>query len=315
MSETRATAGLLLGVDLGGTAVKLGICTPQGTILERRVIPTDAARGPDDTMQRVAAAAHALIESVGPVVVCGVSVPGPLDTGRRFLIRAANLPGWTDVAVPALLREQLGVPTILENDANCAAWAEYGVGIGRGAHSLVLYTLGTGVGAGIVLCGDVWLGVSGAAGRLGHIVIDPAGPDCRCGQKGCLEQYASATAVARDYGRGTARDAFDAARRGEPDAVAVIDRACSALAAGVTSTIQVIEPELVVLAGGISAAGDVLLERVRAGVLQHALAGRRDRIRIELTALGADGGWIGAALWARRQFDTTPDAGLDGTGT
>jgi len=248
------------------------------------------------------------------VVACGVSVPGPLDLERRLLRRAANFPGWEDVPVPALLRERIGLPTVLENDANCAAWGEYHVGIGRRARSLVLFTLGTGVGGAIMLNGDLWVGAGGAAGRLGHVVIDPAGPECGCGQKGCLEQFASATAVARAYGRGTAREAFDAARRGVPEAIAAIDRACAALAAGITTVIQVLEPELVVLAGGMSAAGDLLLDRVRAGVRQEALAG--ERIRIEQSVLGPDAGWVGAALWARSKSAThhnKTNAGSDGT--
>ena len=295
---------LVLGVDLGGTDVKLGVCTAHGSIVRRKVIPTEAHRGPADTIDRVAAAARALIDSDGEsFVACGVCVPGPLDAERRFMRRAANLPGWKDVPVPALLHEWIEHPTVLENDANCAAWGEYHAGIGRGARSLVLFTLGTGVGGAVVLNGELWLGAGGAAGRLGHVVIDPAGPDCRCGQKGCLEQFASATAVARSYGRGTAREAFDAARRGVPEAIAAVDRACAALAAAITTVIQVIEPELVVLAGGMSEAGDLLLDRVRAGVRQEALAG--ESIRIERSALGPDAGWIGAALWARAKLAAT----------
>ena len=286
---------MVLGVDLGGTDVKLGVCTAQGEIVRRKVIPTEASLGPEDTIERVAEAARALRDS--SVVACGVCVPGPLDLERRRMRRAANLPGWKEVPVSALLHERTGLPTVLENDANCAAWGECRAGIGRGARSLVLFTLGTGVGGAVVLDDELWLGAGGVAGRLGHVVIDPAGPDCRCGQKGCLEQFASATAVARAYGRGTAREAFDAAGRGVPAAVAAVDRACAALASGITIVIQVLDPELVVLAGGMAEAGDLLLDRVRAGVRQEALAG--EHIRIELSVLGPDAGWVGAALWAR----------------
>jgi glucokinase len=296
-------AVLYLGVDLGGTDVKLGVCTAEGEIRGRSVVPTLATQGPEDTLDRISVAAHALMETTGRAIACGAGTPGPLDPGRRVLLRATNLPGWTHVPFPELLGQRLGIKTFLENDANCAAWGEYRVGIGQGTNSLVLFTLGTGVGGGIILHEDVWRGVNGGAGRLGHVAVDPAGPPCGCGQRGCLEQYASATAVARRYGRGTAKEAFEAARRGEPIALEVVDWACGALAVAVAGVIQIIQPEMVVLGGGMAAAGDLLLDRVRAGVQQQVRVGGLERIRIEVSALGRDAGWIGAALWAAHRSD------------
>ncbi len=296
---------LFLGIDLGGTNTKLGVCTGEGEVRGTATIPTEPERGPEDTIRRMAEAASALRERTGRAKACGSGVPGPLDLERSTLFKATNMPGWVEVPYPGLLGRRLGIPTFMENDANCAAWGEYVAGAGRGTRSLVLYTLGTGVGGGIVIDGQMWVGASGAAGELGHMTIDPRGPRCACGQNGCVEQYASATAVASRYGKGSARDCFDAARRGEKDALAVVDWAADALAIGLANMTHVLHPEVIVLAGGMAAAGDLLLERVREGVRRRVFPVFLEKIRIELTRVpGDDAGWLGAALWAARQVQS-----------
>jgi glucokinase len=293
---------VFLGIDLGGTAVKLGICDADGAAIARRTIDTHVERGSDDAITRIAIAARELVEDTGTVIACGIGAPGELDIERRHLLRANNLPGWVRVPLPQRLAEYLGVQAVLENDSNCAAWGEFCAGAGRGARSLACFTLGTGVGGGIIIDGELWTGANGAGGALGHISIDPNGPPCRCGQRGCVEQYASATAVATRYGRGSARDAFDAAARGDADALAVIEWASDGLAAGVANVIHIVQPDVVVLAGGMAAAGSLLLDRVRAGVDQRVRATWLSAIRIERAALGDDAGWIGAALWGARRL-------------
>lgn len=295
---------LYLGVDLGGTNVKIGVCTAQGESRGSVSIPTEAARGPQDTIERVAAAARKLMEKTGRARACGSGVPGPLDLERRTLFRATNMPGWINVPYPSLLGERLGMPTFMENDANCAAWGEYIAGAGRGTRSLVLYTLGTGVGGGIVIHGELWVGASGAAGELGHMTIDPNGPDCGCGQKGCLEQYASATAVARRWGKGSAKECFDAARKGDPEALAVVEWVSEALSMGLANMIHVLHPDIIVLAGGMAQAGDLLVSRVREGVRRRVFPVFVEKIRIESSKVsGDDAGWLGAALWAARKLE------------
>ena len=288
---------LFLGIDLGGTTVKLGITDSDGTPIARRTIDTEVARGSDDAIARIAIAAGELIDDSGAIAACGIGAPGELDANRRYLVRANHFPGWTNVPLPQRMTEHLRVQAALENDANCAAWGEFRAGTGRGMRSLACFTLGTGVGGGLVIDRNLWIGANGAAGALGHISIDPNGPPCPCGQRGCVEQYASATAVANRYGRGSAREAFDAAARGEADAVAAIDWACDGLAAGVANVIHTIQPDMVALAGGMAAAGDVMLDRVRAGVAKRVRPAWLRAIRIECAALGDDAGWIGAALW------------------
>lgn len=294
-----------LGIDLGGTTVKMGICTDSGWPLRRTSIDTRADRGGDDAMMRIASAARELVGDM-TITACGIGAPGELDVDRQHLVRANHLRGWSNVALPRRLGQKLGVPAVLENDANCAAWGEHRAGAGRGAGSLACFTLGTGVGGGVVIRGELWIGANGAAGAFGHVSIDPNGPLCRCGQRGCVEQYASATAVATRYGRGSARDAFDAAARGEPNAIEVVDWACDGLAAGVANVIHAIQPDVVVLAGGMAAAGDVMLSRVRAGVARRVRAAWLSAVRIERSLLGDDAGWIGAALWGAHSLGTSP---------
>jgi glucokinase len=294
---------LFLGIDIGGTSVKLGVTDAAGAPRARSTIATDAARGSDDAIRRIAQAAQALTEKAGAIAACGIGAPGELDSPRRRLVRANHFPGWTNVAIADSVADALGLPVALENDANCAAWGELCAGVGRGARSLACFTLGTGVGGGLVIDGELWTGASGAAAAFGHIVVDPNGPPCRCGQHGCVEQYASATAVAARYGRGSARDAFDAAARGEPDAAAVVDWSCDGLAAGVANLIHIVQPDVVVLGGGMAAAGNGMLGRVRAGVARRVRAAWLARVRIECSALGDDAGWIGAALWGSRQAE------------
>ena len=296
----------LLGIDLGGTTVKIGISTDAGSPIGRTSIDTRAEHGADDTITRIALAARELAGLSDAITACGIGIPGELDRDGQRLVRANHFPGWTNVPIARRLSDELGVPAVLENDANCAAWGELRAGVGRGATSLACVTLGTGVGGGLVIQGELWTGANGAAGAFGHLSVDPNGPLCRCGQRGCVEQYASATAVATRYGHGSARDAFAAAARGEADAVSVIDWACDGLAAGVANVIHAIQPDVVVLAGGMAAAGDLLLSRVRAGVARRVRAAWLGAVRIECSSLGDDAGWIGAALRAAHTLGTPP---------
>ncbi len=300
-------ADLFLGIDLGGTNTKIGVCTGRGEMLGSVSIPTEAAKGPGDAVDRIGEAARKLMETTGRADACGSGVPGPLDLGRRTLFFATNMPAWKNVPYPEMLEKRLGLPTVMENDANCAAWGEYVAGAGKGTQSMVLYTLGTGVGGGIVIDGQMWVGASGAAGELGHMTIDPNGPRCGCGQPGCVEQYASASAVARRWGKGSAKDCFEAARRGDPGALAVIDWAAEGLAIGLANMTHVLHPEVIVLAGGMAAAGDLLMTRVVAGVRKRVFPVFLEKIRIEFSRIpGDDAGWLGAALWGARKHADLP---------
>ncbi|HXX94076.1 MAG TPA: ROK family protein [Planctomycetota bacterium] len=293
---------LFLGIDLGGTNTKIGLCDGKGSPRGSLSVPTLPERGAPDTVRRISEAARTLMGERGQAAACGSGVPGPLDLERQVLLRANNLPGWSRVPYPRMLGECLGIPTFMENDANCAAWGEFVAGAGRDTRSLVLYTLGTGIGGGIVLGGDLWIGASGAAGELGHMTIDPHGPPCPCGQIGCVEQYASASAVARNYGQGTAKECFEAAQRGNPAAQKAVEGATEGLATGLANLIHVLHPDIIVLAGGMALAGEYLLEKVRNGVKKRVFPPFLEKIRIEGSQVpGDDAGWLGAALWGARK--------------
>ncbi|HZN63346.1 MAG TPA: ROK family protein [Planctomycetota bacterium] len=285
---------LLLGIDLGGTAVKLGICDERGRVKDSASIPTRARLGPRAVVDDMAAAARRL-KGFAAARSVGIGAPGPLDVRRTRVLVAPNL-GWKDVPLPRLLSRALGRPVRLENDANCAAVAEAQAGAGRGASSLALYTLGTGVGGGLVVDGRLWAGAAGGAGEFGHMTIDPRGPACPCGRRGCLEALASATAVARAAGAPDARTAFAMKSARARKAVRI---AAEALGSGIAMVFNAIQPERFVLAGGMALAGPGFLTAVRRAAADRIFAAYRRNLDIVLATLGTDAGWIGAAMVAK----------------
>ena len=282
---------LLLGIDLGGTAVKLGICDERGRVKDSASIPTRARLGPRVVVEDMAAAARRL-KGFAATASAGIGAPGPLDVRRTRVLVAPNL-GWKDVPLPRMLGRALGRRVRLENDANCAAVAEAAAGAGRGVSSMALYTLGTGVGGGLVVNGRLWAGAAGGAGEFGHLTIDPRGPACPCGRRGCLEALASATAVARGAGAPNARAAFAMKSKRARAAVRV---AAEALGSGIALVFNALQPERFVLAGGMALAGHGFLAAVRRAAAARIFAAYRGDLEIVLAQLGADAGWIGAAL-------------------
>lgn len=290
---------LILGVDLGGTSVKIGICDASGRPRTETTIPTRADRGPERVVSDIAAAARTLPGFRG-VERAGIGAPGPLDAQRTRVLLAPNL-GWRGAQLPAMLRRVLKVPVTLENDANCAALAEWTAGAGRGTACFALYTLGTGVGGGLVIGGRLWTGSHGGAAEFGHVIVDPRGPRCACGNRGCLEALASATAVARAAGTADAREAFTRARRGVPRARKAVERAIRALGLAIASMYHVLQPDRFALAGGMSAAGTRFAAAVRRAAAPFVFDVYRRKLDVTLARLGARAGWIGAALAAVRK--------------
>jgi glucokinase len=189
-----------IGVDLGGTNLRIAAVSEDGTLLQKVTTGTQVARGRDSVIAEMCDAIHELSERFSGsarLLGAGIGVPGIIDKRTGMLRESPNLPGWHDYPVLQAIEHRLGAPVILENDANAAALGEAWLGAARGIDDMCMITLGTGVGGGIVLGGQVWHGMTGMAGELGHITIDPDGPRCNCGSNGCIEQYASATAVVR----------------------------------------------------------------------------------------------------------------------
>jgi len=317
-----------IGIDLGGTFIKGGVLDLSGNVIYKTSTETQAEKGPDVVLERMAALARAVAAGAGirldQVRCVGVGSPGPLSTTDGIVYSAPNLPGWDNVPVKKALQEKLGVPVLLENDANAAAYAENWVGAGRGASSMIMLTLGTGIGGGIVLDGDVWHGADDVAGELGHMSINFDGPDCNCGGKGCLEAYASAPATVRralkgiEEGRHTALETilesgeeitakviYDAAVAGDDFAKETIQSTGRFLGIAVASFVNIFNPELVVFFGGLAGAGDMLFEPTRREMKRRAIKPGADSVKIVPAELGSDAGIIGAAGCALRRLETS----------
>jgi len=312
-----------VGVDLGGTNLKLGLVSAEGELLLRHSAATEADRGPDLVLARIADAVRALCEAapigIADVSAVGLGAPGPVDWKAGVVVFAPNLSGWRDVPARDRLHQNLDRPVVLENDANAAAYGEFRCGAGRDVRNLVLLTLGTGIGGGIVLDGCLFRGTTDTGAELGHMVIRHGGRKCGCGNRGCLEAYASATAVVARMGERieagessalaltrdfTCRDVFEAAQKGDALAKRIVEETADYLAAGITSILHILNPERVVLTGGMMGAGDEFLNEVRRRVRQSAFERASSTCEICWSTLGGEAGILGAAL-AAEAFDRT----------
>jgi glucokinase len=323
MNERR----LFVGLDVGGTSMKAGVVDDNGRPLSAVSLPTEAYRGQAfglermcETIRRAVAAAGLDLRTVSAV---GVATPGTMDIPAGVILDPPNLKPWQNVPVRQHIQDTLGLPTAFQNDANAAAYGEYWVGAGRGAHSMVLYTLGTGVGGGIVI-GDVVIeGEHSHGAELGHMKIEMTNPrQCGCGRWGCLEAYASAPSVVKraqealdrpgalsalhalrgEQGGITSKHVFDAAAAGDALADRIVEDTAYYLAVGTTNMLHTIDPDVVVFAGGMIAAGEAFLERIRGHVRQQAFPVPAARAQLRFAQLGGDAGFIGAAACGRQLF-------------
>ncbi|QXC62304.1 ROK family protein [Aquihabitans sp. G128] len=310
--------GLVCGLDLGGTKLLGLVADPAAdspVVMDK--VPT--AHGADAVVDSLVALAQDLIGRVdGPVVALGLGAPGLVD--RTGTLRyGPNIPGVIDLPFAEVLGGRLGIPVVVDNDATCAAWAEHEKGAARGANHSVTVTLGTGIGAGITVKGEVLRGAHGYAGEPGHMVVDPSGPLCPCGRRGCWERYASGSGLgwlAREAAvAGVARRVVElaggdpesvrgehvtaAAAEGDDEALAVVRRFAWWVALGVANLVNILDSEIVVIGGGLAEAGDLLLDPIRAAYAELVMgADHREPVPIVQAALGERAGAWGAALLA-----------------
>jgi len=289
-----------LGIDLGGTNIKwvIGEVTAgDWRVLARDQVATLAAQGPERVVTRLVEVGAAAIAGWPGVRSVGVGIPGLYDPAAgttRFLV---NFPGpWAGRPVAGPVGAALGLPTHLINDARAFGLAELRLGAGRGASSMIGLTLGTGVGGVIAIDGRVHQGHDGTGGELGHQTIEPDGPPCGCGNRGCLEAFARADRIAAACGTGTAEAAMEAARAGDPRAVAGLALVGRYLGIGIANMITVINPDVVVIGGGISAAADLLLGPIREELRHRVYTTSLDQVEIVAAELGTWAGAIGAAI-------------------
>jgi glucokinase len=303
----------VLALDIGGTKLAAGVVDSTGRVHSFHAAPSEPERGPDDGLARLFELGRRAIADAGlEVTAVGVGCGGPLDSERGVLLAPLHLPGWRDVPVVARARQAFGVSGALENDATAAAAGEHRFGAGAGARHMVYLTLSTGVGGGVIVDGRLYRGAMGNGGELGHVTVDWHGRPCRgCGRRGCLEAYASGTSIGERAAealatgdhqsilaaleRPTAADVAAAARDGDRLAVQLWDETVLALACGLTSIVNLFEPEVVVLGGGVTRAGEQLLGPVRREVEAHAVRPAGSPLAIRQSALGDQVGIVGAA--------------------
>jgi glucokinase len=312
---------LFVGLDVGGTSMKAGVVDEQGKPLAAGVsMDTEAQRGQDFGLNRMAETITAAIQAAGvsleQVSAIGVATPGLMDIPAGIILDPPNLKPWKNVPVRQFIQDRFQKPTAFQNDANAAAFGEFWAGAGHHVKSMVFYTLGTGVGGGIILGDTIIEGQHSHGAELGHIKIEITNPrQCGCGRWGCLEAYASATSVVnrtlealeeartlsslsqvvQEKKELTSRHIFDAAAAGDSLADKIVEDTAFYLAVGATNVMHTIDPDMVVYGGGMIAAGEWFLERIRKHVRELAFPVPAAKTELCYASLGADAGFIGAA--------------------
>lgn len=290
----------VLGVDIGGTALKLGLFGADGTLLAELQRPTPQPATPGSVCMELVEA----IDTLDPqrrAERVGIGLPGPMDAAARVARVCINLPGWEEVPLAAWLEPRLKRRVTLANDGNCALVGEAWRGAAQGVQDAVLLTLGTGVGGGVMLGGTLFTGHNGAAAEPGLITLDPEGPECNSGNRGSLEQFASISGLGRLNAEDPAVLA-EAASQGDPEALAVWAEYGRLLGIGITSLVYVFTPQLVLVGGGLAGASAHFLPAVRREVAQRVQAVSREGLRIEACALGNGAGRLGAARLAMQRL-------------
>lgn len=313
---------LYLGIDLGGTHIGCGVVDTEGRIVAQAETPTLAKRPFEEVVRDMAACcltamkkADCTADDIGAI---GIGIPGIADHDTGNVIFCTNL-GWNDVPLTSELNKYIDRPVYIENDATVAGFAESVAGVSKGCKSSVFLTLGTGVGGGIIINGKPWTGAHGVASELGHLTIELDGIPCTCGKDGCLERYCSATALIRmareacmlhpdcflansvqgDFDKLSAKLVLDAAKEGDEISLHLFHRYCRYLALAINNVVSFLDPEMVVLGGGVSRAGDFLLDAVRAKLPYFLMYKARAYADVQLAQLGNDAGIIGAAMLSR----------------
>ncbi len=312
---------LVLGIDLGGTNCKFGIVDAEGRVINSSKAPTRADSGPEGVVEGIVRHAKELIDAGYAVKAVGMGCPGPMSARDGIIYQAPNLPGWTDVPLQKMMEERLSLPVALNNDANAAAYGEFWVGAGKDVDTMILITLGTGVGGGIILNDELYLGPDDTAGEIGHMIIQADGPLCNCGSRGCIEALVGSAAIRRtimekiDAGEPTiinipegAEDDFeikvvyDAAVKGDKVAKETFARMGHLL--GITSgaLINLLNPEMIAFGGAVSNAGDYIFKPLRETAQKSCFKKPGQRARLVAASLGNDAGIIGAAGLAMKRY-------------
>ena len=315
------SAGLILAVDLGATSVDVALTTLGSEILAHKGEPTDVRFGPGPVLERVKALVAELLEEQGTgreeILAVGLGLPGPVEQTTGLLTVPPIMPGWDRFPIREVLLREYAAPVFVDNDVNVMALGEHWGGVGRGVDDMIFVKIGTGIGSGIIIGGKPYRGPQGCAGDLGHVMVDPDGPTCACGNRGCLEAMAAAPAMvaraercARDGrsevlagiggegGELSARDIGEAARRGDACALDVIRRTGGLVGQTLASVVSVLNPSLIVIGGGVSHIGNALLAEIRSSVYRRSLPLATRNLPVVMSELDDVAGVVGASVMA-----------------
>ncbi|MBU6391076.1 MAG: ROK family protein [Planctomycetes bacterium] len=304
----------VIGIDLGGTNLKAGLVDKGGKITHRLSIKTNYNADPQAISNQIFELIYEIIKEAhvkkSDIIGVGLGSPGLIDKKGETIIFSPNLPRWRNIPIKLLVTERFNAPCVLENDANAAAWGEKWVGAGKDVSSLVMLTLGTGIGGGIVIGNKLWRGANNVAAEIGHMIIQMDGPKCSCGNNGCIEAYASATAMVRrfkellksgvssslkDSREITAKIINDAAFQGDKASLDVIEETGRYLGIALVNIMHILNPEMIVLTGGMIGSGELLMNPIRQVTKQKAFEASYKDTKIVFSQLGNDAGIIGAA--------------------
>ena len=308
---------IALGIDIGGTSIKGAAVYDDGKMLDVFSLPVIKGDSGETTINKLIDIVEKYIKDQGitkDIVGIGIGIPGLLDINKGIVVKSNNL-NWEDLPIVEMFKARLPYPVRIANDANVAAYGEAIYGAGKGVPYVVMLTLGTGVGGGIVLDGQLYEGNKGQGAELGHIIVQFGGRECTCGRKGCLERYASATAlvidtkeamekhpeslmhkIAQEHGKIDGRIAFMAARQGDPAGLAVVEQYIYYLSEGILNYCNIFRPNVVILSGGIANEGDYLFDKINAYIEKERYGfPRSPAVKVVPAKLGYDSGKIGAA--------------------
>ena len=310
---------VVAGIDIGGTNISIAVAETGGEVVSKCKLPTQSSLGPFSALNRMSEALEKMLTGEpSNLEAIGVGSPSPIDIRRGLIMSPSSLLEWSEFPIVDLLNDRFGVPVKLENDANAAAVGECIYGAGRGHKNIFYLTVSTGIGGGLIINGELYHGVSTAAGEIGHTIIQPDGVLCNCGLRGCLETICSGVHIARrarerlengeasilsgmvsDINSITARTVVEAVRKGDPLATAIWDETCHFLAIGIANVITLFAPEIVIVGGGVAAAGDLLFGQLRERVPHFVSMVPADKINIVPAQLGTESGLYGAVAIAR----------------
>lgn len=307
----------IVGIDLGGTKISGAISNKGGEILYRKIIDTLASEGADKVLERIVWLINHMITELNinkkDVVGVGIASPGPLNSVEGIIIETPNLP-FNNFPLKSTVEKETGIKVFIENDANAAALGEFLYGAGKGAVNLIYVTVSTGIGGGIIIDKKLYSGKTGNAGEIGHTTVEPNGPRCNCGNYGCLEVMSSGTAIARiakerladneksnkeksllsTFENITSREVFECALKGDKLALEVVDYTLNYLGIGLANLINIFDPEMIIIGGGVSKVGDMLFDRIKKIAVERSFKVMSDTVKILPASLGTDAGVVGA---------------------